>query len=185
MILLFLRGEFAADLEGRVAGDAAQAADPAALAFRRDEGEGIAVLERGDGGAKRPGDNLAPPGLDLEARPAVIFVGAPEIEAERDGAADGKLFAVAAGDRQVERGAAAGLGIAVFLQLVIIDRNYGAEADAADPSVVRDRARRRPERAVPFAAHRLFDRIGAGVGAEDTGALHLEDRKGTRLNSSH
>src|SRR3546814_1886402 len=29
-----------------------------------------------------------------------------------------------------------------------------------------DRARRRPERAVPFAAQRLFDRIGAGVGAE-------------------
>src|SRR3546814_1947691 len=123
MILLFLRGEFAADLEGRVAGDAAQAADPADLAFRRDEGEGIAVLERGDGGAKRPADNLAPPGLDLEARPAVTFVGAPEIEAPRDGAADRKLVAVATRHRHVERVHAAGLGLTACLQLVIRTTN--------------------------------------------------------------
>src|SRR3546814_21023690 len=43
MVLLFLRGDFAAVLEGRVAGHAAQPADPAALAFGGDEGEGIAV----------------------------------------------------------------------------------------------------------------------------------------------
>src|SRR3546814_6233129 len=88
MVLLFLRGDFAADLEGRVAGHAAQPADPAALAFGGDEGEGIAVLERSDGSAQRAADDLAPPGFDLETRPAVIGVGAPEIEAERDSAGE-------------------------------------------------------------------------------------------------
>src|SRR3546814_5565338 len=130
MVRLFLRGDFAANLEGRVAGHAAQPADAAALAFGGDEGEGIAVLERSDGSAQRAADDLAPPGFDLETRPAVIGVGAPEIEAERDSAGDREFVAVAPPDRQVERVTAAGLGIAILLELVIIDRDCRAERQA-------------------------------------------------------
>ena len=53
MALLFFRGQFAGDLKGRIAGDAAETADPAARAIFWNEGEGGAVLERRDGRAQR------------------------------------------------------------------------------------------------------------------------------------
>ena len=110
MALLFFRGYFAGDLEGRVAGDAAEAADPAARAILRNQGEGRAVLERRRRRAQIAADDLAAAAFEFEARPAVILVGATELEADRDAARDRQFIAVAALDRQVERVAAAGFG---------------------------------------------------------------------------
>ena len=59
MALLFFRGYLAGDLEGRVAGDPAEAADPAARAILRNQGEGRAVLERRCRRAQISADDLA------------------------------------------------------------------------------------------------------------------------------
>src|SRR5690606_5533652 len=106
--LLFFCRQLPAYLEGRVAGDRAQPADPAARPFLRYEGEGIAILERGDRRAQRSADELAPPGLDLEARPAVIFVRTAKIEAHRNGAGHCQLVAASAKHGEIEGVAAAG-----------------------------------------------------------------------------
>ena len=132
MALLFFRGYFTGDLEGRIAGDAAEAADPAARAIFGNQGKGRAVLERRRRRAEVAADDLAATTFEFEARPTVIFVGPAELETHRDAAGNRQLVAVAAGDRQVERVAAAGFGIAVFLQLVIIDRDGRAQRQAPD-----------------------------------------------------
>src|SRR3546814_650182 len=158
MALLFFGGYFAGDLKGRIAGDAAEAADPATRAVIWNKREGRTILERRRGRAQRAADDLPTAAFEFEARPAVIFVGAAEFEAQRHRARYGKFVAVAAQDRKVERFAAARFLIAVFLQLEIVDGDHRAKREAADARVVGERTRSRPQRG---------------------------DRKSTRLNSSH
>ena len=86
MALLFFRGHFAGDLEGRIAGDAAEAADPAARAIFGNQGKGRAVLERRRRRAEVAADDLAATTFEFEARPTVIFVGPAELETHRDAA---------------------------------------------------------------------------------------------------
>src|SRR5690606_25211966 len=53
---------------------------------------------------------------------------------------------------------------------------HRAEREAADARVIGERARRRPERRVPLALHRLFDVFGAAFGAEDARTLQADRR---------
>src|SRR3546814_21009065 len=66
--------------------------------------------------------------------------------------------------------------MSVSLQLEIVDGDHRAKREAADARVIGERARSRPERGVPLALHRLFDVLGACLGAEDARALQADRR---------
>src|SRR3546814_6100590 len=65
---------------------------------------------------------------------------------------------------------------AVFIQLERVDGDQRAKGEGADARVIGERARSRPERGVPLALHRLFDVLGACLGAEDARALQADRR---------
>src|SRR3546814_8542508 len=66
--------------------------------------------------------------------------------------------------------------MSVSLQLEIVDGDHRAKRESADSRVIGERARSRPERGVPLALHRLFDVLGACLGAEDARALQADRR---------
>src|SRR3546814_10992645 len=130
MAELLLGACLAGDAEPVGAAAGANPAYPAALALVGLERERVAVLEMRDRVAHRTADDLAPPAFEFDPEPAVGRVGIAQIVPEREQARCRRLVAGALGDDQVERRAAALVGMAVLAQLVIVELRGRADVEA-------------------------------------------------------
>src|SRR5690606_23268782 len=105
---------------------------PAALELIRIESERRAAFEARSGRADRAADDLAPTAFGFDTEPAVVRTALPpdiapsarEIESQRQAGIGGELVALTVLNRQVERIPAAGAGIAVLVELQVVDA-YG------------------------------------------------------------